>query len=365
MDTKIIEYDSNNNALSHKATGAPQIIFPSDLGEVYGEFDIPFTVKNFSGEAVQVRLKEIMWNQKNILEKEVFLKIDADSEGVLNAGVSLPKDLTPGSYKIPLELVFSDDIRPYPRKGDLSFTLKAGSGGRIDWPQVLKILFYVLVVAAAVIVLILVIKYLSGKSFGAGSGVRVREGREHAKTGIAPERENDNRSKEVSAEGASKGRTSRSGKDITSVSNTSRVDRTVMKHDKHHMHGPDERAFEMVVQNQTRLVGMRNIHWFKDGSVRTLGGGSSDDYLIFIHPVQKRIAEIEMRGGKMYLKVLNKDYFSEISTSETELNGKSLKLISSDGKEFTVSFREWISPAERINRILHLIDKPGLPDFKY
>ena len=347
LDTKIIEYDSNNNVLSHKATGEPQIIFPDDIGEVSYTFELPFTVKNFSGEPVQIRLKEIMWENENILVKEAFIKVDAESEKILEAEVSLPEKLSPGSYTTPLELVFSDDTRPYPRTGSISFILKeSGIGGSIDWAKVLKILFYVVIILAAVLILIFIIKYLSGRSY-AVAGRRVQREPEERKK-IEYTKRND---------------------DIRKGSNTTRsahTDKAIMKHErKQNTHGPDEKAIEMIVQNQNRLVGMRNIHWFKDGSVYTVGGGQSDDYLIFVHPVAKKIAAIEMRGSRLIIKVLDGDFFKEIAAEREVTEKKGIKLVASDGKEFSLYFREWISPAERINRILHLIDKPGLPDFRY
>ncbi len=377
LDTRIIDYDSNNNVLSHKATGEPQIIFPADLGEVSFRFAIPFRVKNFSAEPVQIRLKEIIWDKQNILNKEAFVKVDADSDKTLKAEVSLSKEVTPGNYTIPLELVFADDTRPYPRTGSISFILKEpGVGGSIDWGKVLKILFYVVIILVAVLIIVFIVKYLSGRSYAA-AGRRIHHEPEERRTAGYTNRKEEEKEQNRSAKlqeisGVEKGRNERNSsykykkEPEKRTHKVSEVDRAAIKHEKkHHAHGPDEKAFEMVVQNQNRLVGMRNIHWFKDGAVYTLGGGASDDYLIFIHPVEKRIAEIERRGSRLVIKVLNGDFFKEIATEREVTEKKDIKLVSSDGKEFTLSFREWISPADRINRILHLIDKPGLPDFRY
>ncbi len=346
LGSKIIDYDSNNTAFSHKATGAPEVEFPGDLGEVKYSFEVPFIIRNFSSEPVQIKLKRLLWDGKDILNKDVTVIIDPDSSNTLTAEVVIPDDTVAKHYSIPVELVFSDDIRPYPRKGTLSFTL-ASMGSSTDLSGVMKIILFILLIAAVLALIIYIIKLLSARSYQ-------YESRSTGKSATRGPLEKTAKAADLHRERPKY--TIHSPREIENLAGKSES--------RHNTRNPDEKAFEMIVQNQNRHIGMRNIHWFKEGAVYSLGGNHSDDFIIFIHPVGKHAAEIEMRGNKLYLKVLKREFFNDIQDVEI-IPGKNVVMKSSDSALFTIRFKEWISPAKRINRILHLIDKPGLPDFRY
>ncbi len=369
LKTDIIEYDSDNTALSHKATGSPLIIFPENLGEVGHSFKIPFKVKNYLPHPVQVKLKAVLVDGKeNILNDEVMEVVKPESTSPLDAEVRLPESYKPGEYDLSVDLVFPSDTRPYPRKGTISFVLKdtgsfSGSAG-----FVLKVIMYVIAAAVFLFVLILLIrKFFSGISLGGGTGKVPRKAPQGTiSRRLVPADVSSKSPETTGSEPASRS----SGERKTEVSSlpSKSASGSPVKNTTRFTESPDGnggKVYEMLVTNQNRKIGFRNIHLIKENSALTVGGSGSDDYLIFIYPVDRHIAEIELRNGVPYIKPVKKEFFPGISSDTVRLDSGEIEVMSSDSVIFTISFREWISPAERINKILHLIDNPGLPDFDY
>ncbi len=366
LKTDIIEYDSDKTALSHKATGSPLIIFPENLGEVGRTFEIPFKVKNYLPHPVQVKLKSVLVDGKeNILKDEVMKVVKPESTSPLDAEVSLPESYKPGEYDLSVDLVFPSDTRPYPRKGTISFVLEdtgsfSGSAG-----FVLKVIMYVIAAAVLLFVLILLIrKFFSGISLGGGTGRAPRKVSRGTKSGPLPADVSAASHKRTGSEPASRGER----KTASSSSPAKSASGSPVKSTSRFTESPDGnggKVYEMLVSSQNRHVGFRNIHLLKENSVLTVGGSGSDDYLIFIYPVDGHIAEVELKNGVPYFRPVKKEFFPDFSADAVRLDSGEIKVTSSDSAVFSVSFREWIPPAERINKILHLIDNPGLPDFDY
>ncbi len=364
LNTKIIPYDSDNTVMSHKATGAPLIIFPDKIGKVKKEFTIPFKITNYSMQPIQVKLKGIDWDGFELLKNEVSLKLEPESSAILNAPVKLKNNMEHGTYTIPLTLEFSDDIRPYPRNGTITFILKDTKFSFFT-SSFLKIFFPVILIILIIFIIIFIIKKITGSS--GPKYIKQTENRKYYY--------NKNKEENISAKEKVSSKTEVIGNfsSTSSVRNFSskphhyekRVTPEVSHKDFAHHGVTGEKAFELIIDNQNRRIGMRNVHWFKEGSVHSIGGSHSDDFLIFVYPVEKHIAEIEMKDGEIYLNILNKNYFPDIINERLFFKNRNVRLISSDYHSFTIKIKEWISPAERINRILHLIDKPGKPDFTY
>ncbi len=353
LNTKIIPLVDNNTTLSHKATGDPLIIFPGDLGKVQRLFSIPFKVKNFSEVPVQLKLKSISWNNNNILKKETSVKVDAESTAELNALVELKPTMEEKKYTIPVVLSFSNDMRPYPRTGSITFNLIVSKHSFIN-----SSIFKVVIIIAALLLLFLMLLFIIKKTAEASLTRGQTRGTEAYKNKKILYHKQDISEEEKKHLYKQKKETS-----------------TPVAYETHKVHEKDfvtsspkkvtGTAYEMIIDSQNRRIGTRNVQWFSDGSVFTLGGTRADDYFIFIYPVDHHIAEIFMEKGTLYFKIINKDYFPDIKDSIVPLKNRVLRAVSSDGRVFNLKIEKWISPLDKINRILHLIDHPGTPDFRY
>ncbi len=125
-------------------------------------------------------------------------------------------------------------------------------------------------------------------------------------------------------------------------------------------------AIEMIVKNQNRQVGHRNIHIIGEAHPLSVGGAGSEYFLIFIIATGKRIGEIVMEEGIVSFVPKSEDFFPDLKGNKlTNCLSIPIKVINNNGIETSIIFNEWISPVERLNRIMHLLDKSGLPDFRY
>ena len=120
---------------------------------------------------------------------------------------------------------------------------------------------------------------------------------------------------------------------------------------------PGEPAVEMVVEGQNRKIGTRNVRVIPKGGSRSVGGGRSA-FVIFAYPTKPGIAELVRRGDDYAFKPVKTEYCESDHTVESCLN-QPITVLSSVGRKVTVWFQRYVSPLERINRIMHLTDKPG------
>ncbi len=129
---------------------------------------------------------------------------------------------------------------------------------------------------------------------------------------------------------------------------------------------PGEIAVEMTVMNQNRHIGQRNIHIIKNGTQRSVGGAGSEYFLIFIIQTGKRIAELIMEEDVVKFVPRNKDFFPDFNGDVLEdCLSKPIKVVNRDGVETEIVFNLWISPVEKLNRVMHMLDSKGKPDFTY
>lgn len=393
LNSKIIQFEGNNSKLSHQATGDPQIIFPGTLGSVKRSFTIPFIIKNYNQSPVQLRLKKILYNNNNILQKETDLKVGGNKSGTLEAFVQFPSSLKQGDYSFPVTLVFSDDMRPYPRSGTISFNLVGSThNGFLNSWIVKIILFFIITIFILLLLLLIIKKYFVKTEKPAKLGRKYQKENEsyhitEQTQDAEPLTRFPSRGKQRRIESDAPGTPSEMNKFTPFISLENKADKELhpneepgvdynikdVSHSKIHRKDitrkrnaeKGEKAYELVVDTQNRRIGLRNIHWFENGTTHSLGGDQTDDFLIFIHSVDRHIAEIVMENNVLYMKIIKKEYFPGITSDKILLSNKIIQLRVYDNHFFNLEFREWIPSLEKINRILHLIDKPGTPDFTY
>ena len=110
---------------------------------------------------------------------------------------------------------------------------------------------------------------------------------------------------------------------------------------------------EIYVLNQNRNIGRRNIHVMKPGTSLTLGGGKTDNFLIFLVPFPAHLAQVRYDGQDYHLAILKPKYFPyEKSNVVNNCIGKTVTIVSDKGYHVYFTFREYENPTEKLNSIL-------------
>ena len=125
----------------------------------------------------------------------------------------------------------------------------------------------------------------------------------------------------------------------------------------HPMRKLGHRPIEFRMSGQNPNNGGRNIRWIGKQN-RSVGGGSSF-FLIFLVKVPERIAEVTFTEKGLQFSPLREEFFPGLTAPIEHCIDRPIELHTEHGV-FTILFREWISPLEHINRLLHLIDEPGM-----
>ncbi len=330
LDETLIPFENENNTINHDITGSPEIIYPDDLGEVGLKFEAVFNFINHSSKAVLLKLNSITSNDGILYNEPISIKLNPDEKKSIKIILNLPDNIKKGKYVTPVELIFDDSYRAYPRKGSLNYfydpevpNIKRTVNSRIF----LYIIIGIVLLIALIYLLLIIIKSLKSSKFSYEWSA-----------------ESGNRTKEASG--------------TLKVSN---------KHNKSIKSGRiGQIAIEMVVKNQNRQIGHRNIHFLGEAHPLSVGGAGSEYFLIFIITTGKRIGAIVMEEGIISFIPKEKDFFPDLVGNKL-INCLStpIKVVNKNGLETSIVFKEWISPVERLNRIMHLLDKKGLPDFRY
>jgi len=115
-----------------------------------------------------------------------------------------------------------------------------------------------------------------------------------------------------------------------------------------------------VVDDQNTIIGKRNIHSLKSGYGLSIGGGKSDDFLIFLVPMPSRIGEIYRNGGTLTFTPKKPKYFPEIGSNEVkDCINKTIKVISEKNYEMRFRFEMYEDPLVALNRMLMSVKVPG------
>ena len=332
LDKEVISFDNENKSINHEVTGAPEIIFPKDLGTVGKSFRVDFTVINHSVDPVLLKLNGIIFGNENLLDSAKSLKLEGGEQGILETLINLPDRWPGGSYNSTIKLEFSDSYRAFPRNGVLSFYFDLNTNAS-DISKIFntRLLLYIIIG----IIILFALVYILIKAFSSISIDSSRKGK--------PERRKVKLSKSAVSSG---------------------IRNRHIEIEK--IREPGQIAIEMVVKNQNRQIGHRNIHLLGKDHPRSVGGAGSEYFLIFIIETGKRIGEIVLENGVINFIPKSMDFFPDFPGNKlVNCLNKPIRVMNNGGIETTIIFKEWISPALKLNRIMHLLDSKGLPDFKY
>ncbi len=314
--------DSVGEKSTTTATGSPKISIPGSIDKINYNFKLPLQIENFYSYPVFLKLDQVILNnaetngdtiniKQNILSSKETIAIPEKRTENISLALSLPKELQPGESKLMIELVFSDDNRAFPTNFIIAATIEDSFFNKIITKakdNILKIVI-VLVIIVVIIIFALVLKYLLGLSVTESYNV-VR--------------------KDIDKEG------------IDSGGRRPIIMKTAGQNDK--------------------LIGKRNIHIFKDGTVRSVGGGNSS-YLIFLYKLPGVIASLKFDGSRYIFTPIKPQFFPEIGDKEFEnpLN-TDIKIITEKKQALSIKFMEYISPLEKINSIMKLTEQRGIPE---
>ena len=122
---------------------------------------------------------------------------------------------------------------------------------------------------------------------------------------------------------------------------------------------PGTLRVELRVRNQNPFIGSRNIKTLHAGRHKSIGGKSSD-FMVFLLPVPKRIADIHYDGQSITIVPVKPAFFPDYSGPIEANFGEDIRLVNSRGKELFIRFERYTPPLEKLNRLLHCIEVPGV-----
>ncbi|MBN1648985.1 MAG: VWA domain-containing protein [Spirochaetales bacterium] len=107
------------------------------------------------------------------------------------------------------------------------------------------------------------------------------------------------------------------------------------------------------------MAGTRVQRLDKDREL-TLGSGNSSFYLYFSKMLPGVIASIRFNGNRCSFIPHDFKYFPDLKSPLDDCINQKIRIVNGH-EEQIITFKEWLSPLEEINRIMHLIDYRGLP----
>jgi hypothetical protein len=368
----VIPYDPARKAeVTGILTGYPTLTFPGPLGEVGRRFTVPLRIRNFSKDAIFVRLAGAQIDHVDVLDDRPALpaevKVPADSSGVLEARLRLPLSFPTGAQERVLVLDLPAGLRISPVQGTLSFTY-TGRGG-LNLPR-FNIWYYVViplavVVGGASLVLLFLLmrrklhevslgglakgaagepaRALRAEAGAAGRPARARPAAAPARRKLVPLMEAGSRRPAARPAPAAA---------RPAPPTAASLRRALPAVGRQPSKLPP--LLEMRVSLQNFRVGFRNVHRVLPGTARAVGGGVSS-YLVFITRVPRAIGEIRNEGGAYTFIPLRGEFFPEHPGPVKHCLGVEIPFVGPKGHRYTIVFREWRSALDEINALMRSV----------
>jgi len=116
----------------------------------------------------------------------------------------------------------------------------------------------------------------------------------------------------------------------------------------------------LFVEDQNTSIGKRNIHSLKSGYSLSVGGGKSDDFMIFLVPLPSHLGEIRRSGSQLTFIPRKPKYFPDLGTNEVrDCINKKIRVVSDKNYTMWFNFEMYEDPLVALNRVLHSIKVPG------
>jgi hypothetical protein len=410
LDANVTDYSpSDKTETARKSLSLPEVIFPSNLGKKGYTFSFPLRVHNSSETEVGLELQKVMAKGSDILSKKSFLSLGPGRSGVLNIAVALPPSMESGAKNLGVDLYFADGLRVSPSHGTLAFTLAPSPLASL-FKSGQRVVLFIVFVALGLIAILVVISLIRKAPRRAAAPVvaAVRQSAEASKRSaagtepafaaaptksVAPVLERTAAKGRAAAyqspipvaapqvlPGAKSAPTAVAGMGRGSVSLFAKVEQAqapAMQKTAGQALSPIPRGkatpayeariakpgsiqLELRVAEQNPHIGMRNVQTIHSGSSRGVGGGRSD-FLVFLVPVPQRSAEIHYDGETCTFVPLRPELFPDLGGQPlADCLGKEIAMVSKKGYRLSLRFSKYEAPANKINRLLHCIETPGL-----
>lgn len=370
----------------------PEVVFPTDLGNRSYKFKIPLKITNPSEKHIDLELSGIIFQGKNILKKNTFIRLEGKETGNLNPEIKLLSSLSQGQQSITVQLQFADNIRSVPEEGTFSVNLQSGSFSSFmegAGPVILTILL--ILIAAIIIIVLALFIHRKTESSNVQNVINRTEGEEDRLETLGNYKQEEKRYPGSTGEKDSRasildsyGSQARDGNTLETYSqDDSRNERLsalgagavaagkAAKEEekplvKRNFNMKPASSFEPIpvlknrsamlqldVLNQTKAIGRRNIHIVKAGNRLSIGGGKDSPFEIFLVKFPKRIAEVRFNGENCDLAILKPEFFPYEETNIIkDCIGREFHIVSS--KNYPVTFRliEYEDPVKKLNALL-------------
>lgn len=122
---------------------------------------------------------------------------------------------------------------------------------------------------------------------------------------------------------------------------------------------PGAMRITLKVLGQNPNIGMRNVRTLHSGG-RASVGGTYSDFLVFLLPVPRRLAYLHYDGEDATLVPLKPEFFPDYDSPIESCLGKDIRLVTQKGKELVLRFDRYVAPLDRINKLLHCLETPGM-----
>lgn len=359
---KAVPFRPADEHFSYKAAGQLELRYPADLGKIKDRFTLPLEIHNHLNKPSSLEIDDVQINGTSGLNKSIRVTVKADDDKRIRLNLRLPKDLEPGKQQLSLELFLANGERAYPREALLSAEILEAKAFRFSIPHIRPILIVVILLILLVLAIIVIRRSFRFQQDKAGEDLTERQERLESVSRTEQDALLNGMKKEhlrsfepIHAQEAALYR--RQHKHISSTGLYSKDEIAKAR-------GQGKIAIEMLVEEQNRLIGKRNITWMQKGEIATVGGRSGSDFLVFLYHIPEPIGTLERREDSFIFIPSNYSKFPQLNAPLEKCLNREIVYRFRDDIDILIRFHHWISPLERLNQQLHVIDEPGLPDNK-
>ncbi|WP_041866044.1 vWA domain-containing protein [Sediminispirochaeta smaragdinae] len=415
LGVEAVPYSPEGEGFAYRATGQLEIVFPRTLGKIGEEFVLPLDIRNHLEGPAAVKINDLLINGTPSLEKPVSLGLNPGAKRRVKLNLTLPSSVSEGEGTIDVELRLGDAGRAFPRSSTISVRVVRGEGIVGGGTPFRMILFFLVVIVVLVPVILLIRRASGNKEDNKESRVSKEiysETKERERvSSVSPNIPKIEKhaaalpaftNTPVSRDLPQSRQTERMHEAVDSLQAYQRQERPLpefyrtttttgetnlppklrstgtvslsasARHDSGlytikeivSARAQGKIAVEMVVRDQNRLIGRRNIKWMKDGETLKIGGAASSPFIIFLYPVPSSIGTLTRQGEQFFFTPESSDRFLGFGDGDMlKSECIDMPITFAVNNEVSIEFRfhRWISPLESLNRMLHMIDEPGLP----
>lgn len=424
VGTAVTTFDPQNSAATVNDTiDLPSMEFPADIGVKDYTFTIPAEIHNRSSRPLSIELTKLLLDDgTDILTKREFAEVAPGKSARFNLNVTLPRTLAGGATVLRLEPRFGNGLRVSPGISLVKVQLKVTPLYAFFKGSFRIVMFIALLIiaSAAVLLVVFYVRTLHRKaeepivdamidsahaahvSPYAAQRVETAGDETRAKAAILaaaapahkPEQKQllsaeytDAQAAAISherkaaellgsaqpASGASdeakaaavlaaweKPRQSRKALPLAaSLAPAQQAPARQAVAYQPRIQKPGAARIALYVADQNPNIGRRNIQAMHAGGKKSLGGGSSD-FLVFLLPVPRNIASIYFDGVNATLVPNRPEFFPDLEGPAEECIGKDIRVLTSRGKELHIRLDLYEPPVDKINKLLHCIETPGM-----